>query len=132
MLNFFLQLGSFSHGFTYSGHPVACAVALEAIKIYKYVGLNCLSTSFYDHVLFILYPHCNFHMVTLVLWLLITLHFSLWAWYLLYLASAEDTNYFRERNMVERVNRISPKFQEGLKAFSDSPIIGEVQLLSLV
>lgn len=29
-------LGSFSHGFTYSGHPVACAVALEAVKIYKY------------------------------------------------------------------------------------------------
>ncbi|XP_016569949.1 acetylornithine/succinyldiaminopimelate aminotransferase [Capsicum annuum] len=25
----------FSHGFTYSGHPVACAVALEALKIYK-------------------------------------------------------------------------------------------------
>lgn len=27
--------GSFSHGFTYSGHPVSCAVALEALKIYK-------------------------------------------------------------------------------------------------
>ncbi|NP_001234336.2 gamma aminobutyrate transaminase 1, mitochondrial [Solanum lycopersicum] len=66
------KLGSFSHGFTYSGHPVACAVALEAIKIYK------------------------------------------------------------ERNMVERVNRISPKFQEGLKAFSDSPIIGEIRGLGLI
>jgi 4-aminobutyrate--pyruvate transaminase len=27
--------GAFGHGFTYSGHPVACAVSLEAIKIYK-------------------------------------------------------------------------------------------------
>ncbi|XP_049413317.1 gamma aminobutyrate transaminase 1, mitochondrial [Solanum stenotomum] len=66
------KLGSFSHGFTYSGHPVACAVALEAVKIYK------------------------------------------------------------ERNMVERVNRISPKFQEGLKAFSDSPIIGEIRGIGLI
>ncbi|KAL3644288.1 hypothetical protein CASFOL_012220 [Castilleja foliolosa] len=31
------QLGVFSHGFTYSGHPVACAVALETLKIYKFV-----------------------------------------------------------------------------------------------
>uniref|UniRef100_A0A803KWX3 Uncharacterized protein n=1 Tax=Chenopodium quinoa TaxID=63459 RepID=A0A803KWX3_CHEQI len=30
------KLGSFSHGFTYSGHPVSCAVALEALKLYKY------------------------------------------------------------------------------------------------
>uniref|UniRef100_A0A0V0IJI3 Putative gamma aminobutyrate transaminase 1, mitochondrial-like n=1 Tax=Solanum chacoense TaxID=4108 RepID=A0A0V0IJI3_SOLCH len=66
------KLGSFSHGFTYSGHPVACAVALEAVKIYK------------------------------------------------------------ERNMVERVNRISPKFQEGLKAFTDSPIIGEIRGIGLI
>ncbi|MQL05661.1 aminotransferase class III-fold pyridoxal phosphate-dependent enzyme, partial [Escherichia coli] len=29
------KLGSFSHGFTYSGHPVSCAVAIEALKIYK-------------------------------------------------------------------------------------------------
>ena len=34
---FISLLGNFSHGFTYSGHPVACAVALEALKIYKYV-----------------------------------------------------------------------------------------------
>jgi 4-aminobutyrate--pyruvate transaminase len=30
------ELGGFGHGFTYSGHPVACAVALEALRIYKY------------------------------------------------------------------------------------------------
>jgi 4-aminobutyrate--pyruvate transaminase len=27
--------GSFAHGFTYSGHPVACAVALETLRIYE-------------------------------------------------------------------------------------------------
>jgi 4-aminobutyrate--pyruvate transaminase len=27
--------GSFAHGFTYSGHPVSCAVAIETLKIYK-------------------------------------------------------------------------------------------------
>ena len=26
---------TFAHGFTYSGHPVCCAVALEALKIYE-------------------------------------------------------------------------------------------------
>jgi 4-aminobutyrate--pyruvate transaminase len=29
------KLGLFAHGFTYSGHPVACAVALKAIEIYE-------------------------------------------------------------------------------------------------
>lgn len=28
-------MGVFAHGFTYSGHPVACAVALEAVKMYQ-------------------------------------------------------------------------------------------------
>jgi 4-aminobutyrate---pyruvate transaminase len=28
------KLGQFAHGFTYSGHPVCCAVALETLKIY--------------------------------------------------------------------------------------------------
>ena len=28
------KLGSFGHGFTYGGHPVACAVALETLAIY--------------------------------------------------------------------------------------------------
>jgi len=27
--------GVFAHGFTYSGHPVCCAVALEALKLYE-------------------------------------------------------------------------------------------------
>ncbi len=29
------ELGSFSHGYTYSGHPVSAAVALETLKIYE-------------------------------------------------------------------------------------------------
>ncbi|KAL2474353.1 Gamma-aminobutyrate transaminase POP2 [Abeliophyllum distichum] len=66
------NLGTFSHGFTYSGHPVSCAVALEALKIYK------------------------------------------------------------ERNIHEQVNSIAPKFQEGLRAFSSSPIIGEIRGTGLI
>jgi 4-aminobutyrate--pyruvate transaminase len=66
------KLGVFSHGFTYSGHPVSCAVALEALKIYK------------------------------------------------------------ERNILDQVNSIAPKFQEGLRAFSDSPIIGEIRGTGLI
>ena len=29
------KIGTFGHGTTYSGHPVACAVALKAIEIYR-------------------------------------------------------------------------------------------------
>ncbi|KAK3227310.1 hypothetical protein Dsin_007172 [Dipteronia sinensis] len=66
------KLGTFSHGFTYSGHPVSCAVAIEALKIYK------------------------------------------------------------ERNIVEKVRNIAPRFQDGIKAFSDSPIIGEIRGTGLI
>ncbi|EOA30373.1 hypothetical protein CARUB_v10013496mg [Capsella rubella] len=67
------KLGAFSHGFTYSGHPVSCAVAIEALKIYK------------------------------------------------------------ERNIPEHVAKVSPRFQDGLKAFaSSSPIIGEIRGTGLI
>lgn len=66
------KLGAFAHGFTYSGHPVSCAVALEALKIYQ------------------------------------------------------------ERNIVDIVNAVAPKFQEGLKSFSSSPIIGEIRGTGLI
>lgn len=32
-------IGTFGHGFTYSGHPVSAAVAIETLKIYDEVGL---------------------------------------------------------------------------------------------
>nr|AFK39370.1 unknown [Lotus japonicus] len=66
------KLGNFSHGFTYSGHPVCCAVAIEALKIYK------------------------------------------------------------ERNILDVVNKISPRFQDGMRAFSDGPIIGEIRGTGLI
>ncbi|KAL9241691.1 hypothetical protein vseg_015771 [Gypsophila vaccaria] len=66
------KLGSFSHGFTYSGHPVSCAVAVEALKLYK------------------------------------------------------------ERNIVEKVRSVAPKFQDGIKAYADSPIIGEIRGTGLI
>jgi 4-aminobutyrate--pyruvate transaminase len=29
------EIGIFAHGFTYSAHPVACAVTLETLKTYE-------------------------------------------------------------------------------------------------
>ncbi|TVU15767.1 hypothetical protein EJB05_39305 [Eragrostis curvula] len=66
------KLGSFAHGFTYSGHPVACAVAIEALKIY------------------------------------------------------------RERDIPGHVRKIAPKFQDGIRVFADSPIIGEIRGLGMI
>ncbi|KAB5519133.1 hypothetical protein DKX38_023452 [Salix brachista] len=37
-----------------------------------------------------------------------------------------------ERNILDQVNRIAPKFQDGVKAFSDSPIIGEIRGTGLI
>ena len=33
------EVGVFGHGFTYSGHPVACAAALKTLEIYERDGL---------------------------------------------------------------------------------------------
>ena len=33
------RIGSFVHGYTYAGHPVACAVALETLRIYEEMDL---------------------------------------------------------------------------------------------
>jgi 4-aminobutyrate--pyruvate transaminase len=64
--------GSFGHGFTYGGHPVACAVALETLAIYE------------------------------------------------------------ERDMVGHVRRVSPAFLDGLGAFRDHPLVGDVRGVGLI
>ena len=33
------KIGTFGHGYTYSGHPVPAAVAIEALKIYDEIGI---------------------------------------------------------------------------------------------
>lgn len=64
--------GSFGHGFTYGGHPVACAVGLETLAIYA------------------------------------------------------------ERDMVGHVRRVSPTFLDGLAAFRDHPLVGDVRGVGLI
>ncbi|MFZ8360709.1 hypothetical protein ACO1LX_20260, partial [Staphylococcus aureus] len=39
---------------------------------------------------------------------------------------------YKERNIVEQVKSLSPKFQDGVKSFSDSPIIGEIRGTGLI
>lgn len=64
--------GSFGHGFTYGGHPVACAVGLETLAIYE------------------------------------------------------------ERDMVGHVRAVSPAFLNGLAAFRDHPLVGDVRGVGLI
>ncbi|KAL8167941.1 hypothetical protein V2J09_009440 [Rumex salicifolius] len=66
------KLGGFNHGFTFSGHPVSCAVALETLKIYK------------------------------------------------------------EIDIVNRVKNLTPKFQQGMRSFAHSSIVGEMRGEGLV
>ncbi|MEO1191414.1 MAG: aminotransferase [Pseudomonadota bacterium] len=39
LANLASELGTFGHGFTYGGHPVGCAVALETLAIYEEMDL---------------------------------------------------------------------------------------------
>jgi 4-aminobutyrate---pyruvate transaminase len=64
--------GSFGHGFTYGGHPVACAVAIETLKIYE------------------------------------------------------------ERDIVGHVQSVSPAFLNGLAAFADHKLVGDVRGVGLI
>ena len=34
------EIGTFGHGFTYSGHPVPAAVAIETLKIYDEMDIG--------------------------------------------------------------------------------------------
>jgi len=42
--------GVFGHGYTYSGHPVACAVALKTLEIYERDGIFSLATRRGDYL----------------------------------------------------------------------------------
>ena len=66
------KVGVFGHGFTYSGHPVAAAVALETLKIYD------------------------------------------------------------EMDIISHVKTVAPRLQDGLRAFADHPLVGEMRGLGLV
>lgn len=43
-------VGSFGHGYTYSGHPVSCAVALKAIEIYERDGIYARAAATGDYL----------------------------------------------------------------------------------
>ncbi|MDH4062567.1 MAG: aminotransferase [Aquincola sp.] len=66
------EVGVFGHGYTYAGHPVACAVALEALRIY-------------------------------------------------------DSD-----RIVEHVQRVAPRLQQGLRRYVGHPIVGDVRGLGLI
>ncbi len=67
------EIGTFAHGFTYSGHPVSAAVALECLKIYE------------------------------------------------------------EIDIVERVRRLAPRLQQGLRErYADHPLVGEIRGVGLM
>jgi 4-aminobutyrate--pyruvate transaminase len=67
-----VEVGTFGHGYTYAGHPVACAVALEALRIYE------------------------------------------------------------SDRIVEHVQRVGPRLQQGLRRFAGHPIVGDVRGLGLI
>lgn len=66
------EVGMFATGFTYSGHPVPAAVALETLKIYE------------------------------------------------------------ERNIIDQVRNVAPRFQQRLHAFADHPLVGETRGVGLI
>jgi len=65
-------LNGFGHGYTYGGHPVSAAIAVEALKIYQ------------------------------------------------------------EERIVEHVQMVAPRLQEGLRRLSDHPLVGEVRGIGLM
>ncbi|CAL5017529.1 unnamed protein product [Urochloa decumbens] len=98
------KLGTFAHGFTYSGHPVSCAVSLEALKIYRYTHFSVPKIAISAKVLFG-YDEL-FHKLT-----------------------AGN----RERNIPGHVTHVAKRFQEEIKAFAaGSPIIGETRGVGLL
>jgi 4-aminobutyrate---pyruvate transaminase len=66
------KLGAFGHGYTYTGHPVPAAVALETLRIYE------------------------------------------------------------QDRILDHVRAVGPLLQEGLRAFSDHPLVGHVRGVGLI
>ena len=66
------KIGVFAHGYTYSGHPVAAAVAVETLKIYE------------------------------------------------------------ERDILAHVQKVAPRFQEGMRRCAANPLVGEVRTVGLM
>ena len=66
------RIGVFGHGYTYGGHPVSAAVAVETLNIYA------------------------------------------------------------ERDILSHVRRVGPMLQDGLRAFRDHPLVGEVRGVGLI
>ena len=66
------KIGIFGHGYTYSGHPVSCAVALETLRIYE------------------------------------------------------------EEEVLQHVQSLAPRFQQGLRSFAGRPLVGEVRGIGLI
>ena len=66
------KIGVFGHGYTYSAHPVAAAVAIETLKIYE------------------------------------------------------------ERDTVDHVRKVSPRFVNRMRKLGDHPLVGEVQATGLI
>jgi 4-aminobutyrate--pyruvate transaminase len=44
----------------------------------------------------------------------------------------ETLKIYEERDIISHVRRVAPRFQEGLKAFSESPFIGDVRGMGLI
>ena len=65
-------VGVFGHGYTYSGHPLACAIALETLRIYE------------------------------------------------------------ADKVIEHVQEVAPRLQQGLRKFAGNPIVGDVRGLGLI
>jgi 4-aminobutyrate---pyruvate transaminase len=66
------KIGVFAHGYTYSGHPVCAAVAVETLNIYK------------------------------------------------------------EIDLLGHVQKVSPRFLKGVRAYADHPLVGEVRGVGMV
>ncbi|KAL6570518.1 Gamma aminobutyrate transaminase 1, mitochondrial [Orobanche gracilis] len=128
------KLGVFSHGFTYSGHPVSCAVALETLEIYNNFCKLQKPPLSSDSAYMLAHPIVNQTEFADVV-----RHFTRQAREIYIILESLGimeipltTGVKVERNILDQINKIAPKFQEGMKTFSNSPIIGEIRGTGLI